>query len=118
MGCPAGSYCGRQGLKTPQGLCGAGFYCPKRSLIQNSIVCPAGYYCPEGASEPTKCEGGTYTVHLAQRQCFPCPAGYYCSSELRWISFPLICPIGRACPAGSSEPIVCAANQYSIKMGR
>merc|ERR1712166_492628 len=115
--CRRGFYCGWQGLAEPTGVCGAGYYCPPRSLIKNSIACPAGYFCPEGAQKPTRCPSGSYNSLMTRAECKTCPAGFYCNENVIG-TLPLLCPIGRKCPEGSGEPLVCPSGSYHIKMGQ
>lgn len=53
--CPPGMYCGRSGLKQPQGLCTAGHFCvntaTSNSPQSSSKLCPSktiGGFCPAG----------------------------------------------------------------------
>ncbi|EDO27560.1 predicted protein, partial [Nematostella vectensis] len=103
-------------------------------------VCPPGYYCLKGTREATQypCPNGTYNDQWGRVQmseCLACPggkactgvglkywtgvcrAGHYCKGGS---TTPTpddgvtgnVCPIGKHCPTGSSEPKDCAPGTF------
>ncbi|EDO39339.1 predicted protein, partial [Nematostella vectensis] len=108
-------------------------------------VCPPGYYCLKGTREATQypCPNGTYNDQWGRVQmseCLACPggkactgvglkywtgvcrAGHYCKGGS---TTPTpddgvtgnVCPIGKHCPTGSSEPKDCAPGTFSNTTG-
>lgn len=82
-----GSYCDRDGLSSPTGVCSDGYYCSGGAVNATPSGvggnnCQAGYFCPEGSVNPTPCTPGSYCVsdylNDTTGQCSP---GYYCTSK-------------------------------------
>lgn len=52
--CPAGQFCGSEGLVEPSGSCAAGFLCLTGATMPNPTdnrtgsLCPPGIFCQEG----------------------------------------------------------------------
>ena len=120
--------------------CPGGYYCNNATVV-TPTECTAGSYCVSGSSSPRGCPIGTYnTITSAANasQCLECPpghfcdlvglnasgtpcaAGYYCSGRtinsfggVDGSPFPLVCPAGFHCPAGSGVPTACPAGRYS-----
>ncbi|KAL8442952.1 hypothetical protein Emed_007046 [Eimeria media] len=139
--CPAGEYCGGQGLKASSGKCQAGFYCgggsstsaPQEESGQNQI-CPEGHYCPAGSRSPEPCSEGTYSPSrqaISAAACLPCDPGRVCSKQ--GLAAPdgicpagsycekgkpvQKCPPGNECPAGSAAPTPCKHGTFSAATG-
>jgi hypothetical protein len=74
-------------------------------------VCPEGSCCPGVCprSHPYHCE-----LHHMTGIRQPCPAGYYCGEQSHDCHNHM-CPVNHYCPEGSSEPIHCPRNTYSVK---
>ena len=66
ISCPAGMYCGQEGLSWPSGYCNSGYYCSGRASSPvpsdgtTGNICDPGAYCPSNSSQPTMCPPGTY----------------------------------------------------------
>ena len=127
--CNQGFYC----------LSGAESATPVSGGTANAGVCPAGSYCPAGTGNPIPCPRGTYsnTTQLTQdSECTDCPNGQYCGTT--GLTAPTDdcdpgyycltgskqkqppdgatggeCPVSHYCPAGTSDPIPCAAGTYN-----
>ena len=112
--CPAGTFCGSPGIRSPSGVCTAGYVCGPGSNISrppglavpssnySNGLCPAGYYCPSGSVMAIPCPKGTFnniSGAMSVSACLPCPAGKFCDRE-GWgsNSFPL-CKGGYYCPS-------------------
>lgn len=52
--CPAGQFCGSEGLVEPSGPCAAGFLCLMGATVSNpndnrtGSLCPPGIFCQQG----------------------------------------------------------------------
>lgn len=52
--CPAGQFCGSEGLVEPSGACAAGFLCLMGATVPNPTdnrtgsLCPPGIFCQQG----------------------------------------------------------------------
>ncbi|XP_010632162.1 multiple epidermal growth factor-like domains protein 11 [Fukomys damarensis] len=108
--CPAGWFCSRAGLSSPEALCEGGWYCPRASVSGHSpdTICPPGHWCPSGSLEPQPCLPGQYQDEPGQSFCKTCPAGKFCpmgtqGQGSRLIS-PVDCPAGYYCPPGTQSP--------------
>ena len=96
--CPSGYTCPNS---TSAVVCAAGFFCPYNSIAPT--VCPPGYQCPvSGGSAAALCLSG-YLCPLGTIFAALCPGGSYCATTTSVSE----CPIGTACPSGSTQPIVC-----------
>ena len=136
--CLPGKYCPYSGLESPVGKCAAGWYCRRGSWSEKPVdlgnvtdngcycsnvsvggQCMAGSYCPQGSSEPKSCSRGYYCGNpgLAGPQA-KCSAGYFCSGGAN-VPNPMdgitgnVCPAGRFCPEGTSDPELCPKGTFS-----
>ena len=90
------------------------------------IRCESGYYpnpnnnniceaCPSG--QGYNCEGGILACnngyYIDGLSCKQCESGYYCTA----LNGKQICPKGKYCQAGASEPTNCPDNTYRDKEG-
>ena len=136
--CPAGSFCGQEGLSTPEGNCTAGFYCAGGDVIRNPRNCSAGYYCPQGTPIEVTCPPGTFSPVEGiskEEECMNCTAGFYCPMPgMTYVVFQclqgyycpsrssqndtVVCPKGHQCPTGSPRPAKCVAGTYQDEEGQ
>ncbi|XP_067364271.1 uncharacterized protein si:ch211-286b4.4 [Channa argus] len=102
--CPAGQFCGSEGLVEPSGSCAAGFLCLTGATVPNPTdnrtgsLCPPGIFCQQG------------------QQAGECWAGFYCD----WGSSradQAVCPAGFFCPSGTTIPMPCPAGAFSSETG-
>ncbi|KAA8594284.1 hypothetical protein FQN60_005118, partial [Etheostoma spectabile] len=102
--CPAGQFCGSEGLVEPSGPCAAGFLCLMGATVSNpndnrtGSLCPPGIFCQQG---------------LRAGDCW---AGFYCD----WGSSRAdnaLCPAGFFCPRGTPFPLPCPAGTFSSGTG-
>ncbi|TMS07192.1 Signal peptide, CUB and EGF-like domain-containing protein 1 [Larimichthys crocea] len=102
--CPAGQFCGSEGLVEPSGACAAGFLCLMGATVPNPTdnrtgsLCPPGIFCQQG---------------LRAGDCW---TGFYCD----WGSSradEALCPAGFFCPSGTRVPMPCPAGTFSSEMG-
>ncbi|XP_053729819.1 SCO-spondin isoform X1 [Synchiropus splendidus] len=102
--CPAGSFCGSEGLAQPSGACVPGFICLAGATVPNPNDTATGSLCPPGLF----CKLG----HVAG----DCWAGHYCN---RGSSRPdqALCPAGFFCPVGTPAPVPCPAGTFSSVAG-
>ena len=118
--CPAGNFC-KTGIKT---ACVAGTYQPSTGQSV-CLACVAGSYCLLGASSPTACPDGKYSLASAQSSadCIQCPQGVSCSGGVvlncsagtyaaPGAASCSPCPAGFYCLAGTSTPIACPDGNY------
>ncbi|KAK2847209.1 hypothetical protein Q5P01_010208 [Channa striata] len=100
--CPAGHFCGSEGLVEPSGSCAAGFLCLMGATVPNPTDNKTGSLCPPG----TFCQQGQQAVEGAVQPVL-CPVGYYCPPGLTLgIEFP--CPPGTVqSRRGASSPDAC-----------
>ena len=108
VSCPPGSYCDRELLSIPAGICQAGYYCTgeaSRSDPTDGITgdtCPTGSFCPPNASYPFLCPIGTFSNNTGNgdvTDCQQCTPGYYCS-DLGQFMVTNRCDAGYYCPGG------------------
>lgn len=141
--CPPKYYCPDRSAPT---VCPGGYYCSGKN--RQPTVCPEGYYyCPEKSDHPLACPVGYFFDNSSSLRvslsdvCTICPGGYYglpdrsgcekCSDGYVCLSgattnTPLnitsergyICPVGHACPAGSSSPQACEKGSYQKSEGQ
>lgn len=117
--CPIG-YFGRHNIS---------IWAPVRTSLSNACEqCPLGTMSTlVGATSSDvciPCPAGTYgiatSVGISITTCIPCPTGTY-NDNLRATSINdcLSCPMGYACPAGSTTPIPCPVGTFgnSINLG-
>uniref|UniRef100_A0A286XEQ6 Uncharacterized protein n=1 Tax=Cavia porcellus TaxID=10141 RepID=A0A286XEQ6_CAVPO len=108
--CPAGWFCSRAGLSSPEALCEGGWYCPQASVSGHSpdTICPPGHWCPSGSPEPRPCPPGQYQDAHGQSFCKSCPAGKFCPGGTKGQGArsvkPMDCPAGYYCPPGTQSP--------------
>ncbi|KAM9734328.1 uncharacterized protein ACNS7B_016072 [Menidia menidia] len=102
--CPAGHFCGTEGLVEPTGLCAAGFLCMIGAKVPNPTDNKTGSLCPRGMF----CQQGLQTGD--------CQAGFYCGWGSRRANQTL-CPAGFFCPSGTPDPIPCPAGTFSPETG-
>nr|XP_054760934.1 uncharacterized protein LOC129267226 [Lytechinus pictus] len=95
--CPKGQYCNPTGLTAPAGDCPGGHFCPEGTADQYANPCSASFYLNASAGEDSQ-------------GCTLCIAGYYCPTE--GLSWPVECPQGFFCPAGSQYPSACPTGTY------
>ncbi|XP_010794964.1 zonadhesin-like [Notothenia coriiceps] len=102
--CPAGQFCGSEGLIQPSGLCASGFLCLMGATVPNPTDNKTGSLCPPG----TFCQQG-----LRAGDCWP---GFYCDrgSSRADNAF---CPAGFFCPSRTPVPIPCPAGTFSSEIG-
>ncbi|XP_072312986.1 uncharacterized protein [Eucyclogobius newberryi] len=102
--CPAGQFCGSDGLIRPSGPCDSGFLCVIGAMVPNPMdnrtgsLCPPGYYCKQGLRAGV------------------CLAGYFCD----WGSSKgdeALCPAGFFCPRGTPAPLPCPPGTFSSATG-
>ncbi|KAE8295324.1 hypothetical protein D5F01_LYC06250 [Larimichthys crocea] len=102
--CPAGQFCGSEGLVEPSGACAAGFLCLMGATVPNPTdnrtgsLCPPGIFCQQG---------------LRAGDCW---TGFYCD----WGSSradEALCPPGFFCPSGTRVPMPCPAGTFNSEMG-
>ncbi|KAM4567238.1 uncharacterized protein PAE49_010636 isoform 2-T2 [Odontesthes bonariensis] len=102
--CPAGKFCGSEGLVEPTGWCAAGFLCligvkvPNPNDNKTGSLCPPGSFCQRGLREGD------------------CQAGFYCDWGSRKADQTL-CPAGFFCPSGTPVPMPCPAGTFSPETG-
>ena len=135
--CPAGSYC-PDAVTTIALVCPAGTYSPANAssctpapggyytvqgitdAASTSTQCDRGFYCPAGSYGPTDetCDTNYYTttgmVASEVANCTICPAGKYC---LRGVSDPIDCPAGYYCPEADLYPIPCPKGTFRATVG-
>ncbi|KAI4815467.1 hypothetical protein KUCAC02_005611 [Chaenocephalus aceratus] len=101
--CPAGQFCGSEGLIQPSGSCASGFLCLMGATVPNPTDNTTGSPCPPG----TFCQQG-----LRAGDCWP---GFYCDrgSSRADNAF---CPAGFFCPSRTSVPIPCPAGTFSSEV--
>ncbi|XP_055369802.1 uncharacterized protein si:ch211-286b4.4 [Betta splendens] len=102
--CPAGLFCGSEGLTQPSGTCAAGFLCLTGATVPNPTDNTTGSLCPPG----TFCQQGQRAG-----DCWP---GFYCD----WGSSRAdraLCPAGSFCPGGTPVPVPCPAGTYGPDTG-
>ena len=118
-------------------------YCPHPDM-QYLTDCPKGFYCPTGASMPTVCDPGTYTITSNQVVAATCPVGFFCAnpgtvtpaacppgkySPTTGATDCTPCPVGKFCNAATTDPItgltggtitptVCPIGQYQDQTGQ
>ncbi|XP_030258688.1 zonadhesin isoform X7 [Sparus aurata] len=104
LACPAGQFCGSEGLVEPSGVCAAGFLCLMGATVPNPTdnrtgsLCPPGVFCRQG------------------QRAGDCLAGFYCD----WGSSradEALCPAGFFCPSGTPVPMPCPAGTFSSETG-
>nr|XP_057935999.1 SCO-spondin isoform X4 [Doryrhamphus excisus] len=122
--CPRGTYGPSQGL-TSEGecsVCPAGHFCGSEGLVEPSGRCTAGYLCLAGASVPNPTDNSSGSL---------CPPGVFCQQGLKagacregfycgWGSGRVdetVCPAGFFCPGGTPTPIPCPAGAFSSRAG-
>ncbi|XP_035765653.1 zonadhesin [Neolamprologus brichardi] len=102
--CPAGQFCGSEGLVEPSGSCAAGFLCLTGAKVPNPTdnrtgsLCPPGIFCQQGL------------------RAGDCCLGFYCD----WGSSKAdqaVCPAGFFCPSGTPAPVPCPAGTFSSQTG-
>ncbi|XP_041849947.1 neurogenic locus notch homolog protein 4-like [Melanotaenia boesemani] len=102
--CPAGQFCGSEGLAEPSGWCAAGFLCLIGAKVPNPTdnitgsLCPSGVFCQQGL------------------KAGDCQAGFFCD----WGSSKAdqaLCPAGFFCPSGTPVPLPCPAGTFSSELG-
>ncbi|XP_019605139.2 uncharacterized protein LOC109457001 [Rhinolophus sinicus] len=105
--CPAGWFCSRAGLSSPEATCEGGWFCPRASVSGHSPghLCPTGHSCPPGSLEPLLCPPGQYQDEPGQTLCKMCPAGKFCPFGTQGTGarpiWPVDCPAGYYCPLGT-----------------
>ncbi|XP_034557340.1 zonadhesin [Notolabrus celidotus] len=102
--CPAGQFCGSEGLVEPSGACAAGFLCLMGATVPNPTDNRTGSLCPPGVF----CQQG-----LRAGECW---AGFYCS----WGSIradEVLCPAGFFCPGRTPFHVPCPAGTFSSSTG-
>ena len=87
------------------GMCPIGYYCPN-SFVNDSAtwpqICPPTDACIERRRDFEYCEPqGSFEPAV-------CPQGYYCPDART----KLICPKGKRCPYGTTEPFECTGLSY------
>ncbi|XP_033971267.1 zonadhesin-like [Trematomus bernacchii] len=102
--CPAGQFCGSEGLIQPSGSCASGFLCLMGATVPNPTDNTTGSLCPPG----TFCQQG-----LRAGDCWP---GFYCDrgSSRADNAF---CPAGFFCPSRTPVPMPCPAGTFSSAIG-
>lgn len=142
--CPAGRFCGSEGLVQPSGACAAGFLCLMGATVPNpsdnttGSLCPPGIFCQQGQRAGDGwwwwwmvvfmfvvlwCVMNVKDDILWTKKCFSCVcvlgdclAGFYCD----WGSSradQALCPAGFFCPSGTPDPVPCPAGAYSSETG-
>ncbi|XP_074536526.1 uncharacterized protein LOC141798463 [Halichoeres trimaculatus] len=122
--CPRGTYSLRQGLTTIGEclLCPAGQFCGSEGLVEPSGACAAGFLCLMGATVPNPTDNRTGSL---------CPPGVFCQQGLRagdcWAGFhcswgssrpdEVLCPAGFFCPSGTPFPVPCPLGTFSSETG-
>ena len=102
LACPAGFYCGEEGLPSTSGLCSPGKY----SLSGASMCtdCSAGFYNVEAKSAScASCPASRYQPTIGQTSCTDCPPGYYCPTN--GTSTPYTCP---SCTYATGNNTICS----------
>eukprot|EP00347_Sterkiella_histriomuscorum_P018896 403343756 len=111
IACPAGKYCGNQGLNISSGDCYAGYYCASgakyRVLIHDDgtdkdkiKICSKGAYCEAGTTSESLCPVGTFSSGTGLQKvtdCLQCPIGYICDIEGQTFNELSKCPVGKFC---------------------
>ena len=139
--CTGGSYCSRNELSLPNGLCASGYYCPGGAKQPDppNTPCPPGSYCPTGSAAPTGCPIGTFSNQTGltnDSECSACTEGsfcagvglttptgqcdakFYCPSGQREATpIDYVCPRGHFCVKGSAIPAPCSPGSYSPSEG-
>ncbi|KAM8904697.1 uncharacterized protein AB9W97_008232 isoform 6-T6 [Spinachia spinachia] len=122
--CPKGTYSPRHGLTTPGEclVCPAGQFCGSDGLVQPSGLCAAGFLCLIGATVPNPTDNRTGSLCPPGKFCQrgltagDCWAGFYCGwGSNRADTAP--CPAGFFCPRGTLVPIPCSAGTFSSETG-
>ena len=141
--CPAGKYCGEDGLAEPSGDCDAGWYCTGGAIQPTPVrigvpdvkhntcacaannqptggVCPSGHYCPDnGTTAPTVCDGGSFCASVQLLAVTgSCSAGYMC---IGGAATPTpndnttgkTCPFGHHCKEGAVSATPCFPGTFS-----
>ncbi|XP_063762752.1 SCO-spondin isoform X2 [Eleginops maclovinus] len=102
--CPAGQFCGSEGLVQPSGSCASGFLCLMGATVPNPTDNKTGSLCPPGIFCQTGLRAGD------------CRAGFYCD----WGSSradTAVCPAGFFCPSRTLVPVPCPAGTFSSEIG-
>ncbi|KAL8427177.1 hypothetical protein Efla_006804 [Eimeria flavescens] len=120
--CPAGWYCGHQGLKAPGAKCTAGYYCEEgeTEAEPSRKRCPTGHMCPAGSPAPVPCLPGSYQDMAGRSYCNICKAGFYCPTGAEFgFASKFMCPTGSFCPAGtkSGKEFLCPPGFYNPQKG-
>ncbi|XP_034024625.1 multiple epidermal growth factor-like domains protein 6 [Thalassophryne amazonica] len=102
--CPAGLFCGSEGLAEPSGSCTDGFLCLAGATVPNPTdnrtgsLCPPGIFCQQGL------------------RAGDCLSGFFCD----WGSSradQTLCPVGFFCPRGTPVPLPCPAGTFNPLTG-
>ncbi|KAF8822661.1 GCC2 and GCC3 domain-containing protein, partial [Cardiosporidium cionae] len=88
--CPAGVFCGAEGLISPSGVCSPGYVCLGGAAVSKPEDGIAGFKCTESALCPPGSKIPLNTITLA------CPPGHYLDSQSA-SNFCPVCPLGWTC---------------------
>lgn len=73
--CPAGQFCGSEGLVEPSGACAAGFLCLMGATVPNPTdnrtgsLCPPGIFCQQGLRAGIRADDKNECLGFSVRFC-------------------------------------------------